>query len=347
MFFRMSRRSDEQAVIDRFVDYLLCETGLAWAASADEVSTNKNGRKPDCEFTCPDQRPIVADICKLFPLGSYQDDQAKRAKLIERLTPELRLERVGGLMINLPPVQRKYARPEWPKNAAVEIRNAAQQLAMHERVEVEGFSIERIADDSAPPFFCYSTLSAYQPSEAAGHPLVVLLRDKNDQLDVDNHQRFLILANEGRRANAADVSAACALIDFTHYQNFDRIYFEELPGGFRPVYHREAWLAMEARRLPEDMSNRNLVTNWLEFRLSVHWPGALDAVLEICAADNDGAAWLSEGGRAMLEQEAHLFLQHCAWNVPRQLWELFHGPVPRIFDLRRRAGSINPPVRAS
>src|SRR5690349_13795267 len=118
----MSRRPAEQAVIDRFVDYIARETGLVWQPSSDEVSNLKNSRTPDCEFTCSGQTPIVADICSLFPLGSHQHDQAKRAKLIERLLPELRREGLGGLMIKPPPVQKKHARPDWPRSAAVHIR---------------------------------------------------------------------------------------------------------------------------------------------------------------------------------------------------------------------------------
>ena len=337
----MSRRLHEQLVIERFVDHLAHETGLVWCPSPDEVCTLKNRRKPDCEFTCPSQVPIVADICRLFPKGSHQEDQAKRAKLIERLKPELRRQGLGGLMIEPPPVQKKHARPDWPKNAASQIRDAVQQVPMRERVEVEGFSIERIADDSEASFFYHSTFSAYQPSDAAGHALAELLRHKHDQLDVDGHKRFLIAVNDGCRAAASDVSAGCALIsDFWQYPNFDRIYFEESPGDFHLVYDQKAWLAMEAGRLPASPDRRRLDTRWLEVRLLENWPGALDAVLQICW-DRRSTSWLSEDGKATLALEAHLSLQHCAWETPRQLWELFHGPVPRIFDGRRKAHPIH------
>jgi len=151
--------------------------------------------------------------------------------------------------------------------------------------------------------------------------------------------------NDGRRAATSDVSAACALIDFWRYPNFDRIYFEDSPGNFHLVYDQEAWLAVEARKLPDRMEARSLVTHWLEFRLSGHWPGALDAALQICW-DRHSADWLSEGGKATLEMEAHLFLQHCTWDTCRQLWELFRGPVPDIFDGRRKAQPIHAPAKA-
>jgi hypothetical protein len=280
---------------------------------------------------------------QLFPLGSHQDDQAKRAKLIERLKPELRREGLGGLMIEAPPVQKKHARPDWPRNAASQIREAVQRLPTRRRVEVEGFSIERIADNSEDSFFCYSIFSAYRPSDAAGHALDVLLRDKHEQIDMDGHQRFLIVVNDGCRAAASDVSAGCALIDFRRYPNFDCIYFEESPGDFYLVYDRIAWLAMEAGKLPEDKNRRRLVTHWLEVRLSGNLLGSLEAVLQICCARHS-VEWLSDEGRALLEMEAHLCLQQSAWDTPRQLWELFRGPVPCVVDRRRKAHPIEPLV---
>lgn len=291
--------------------------------------------------------PIVADICSLFPLGSHQDDQAQRARLIERLLPELKREGLGGLRIEPPPVQKKHARPDWPRNAATKIREAVQRLSIRERLEVEGFVIERIADNSEDLFFYHSTFSAYQRSDAAGHALAVLLRDKHSQLNVDGHHRFLITVNDGCRAAAKDVSDACAfIIDFREYPNFDRIYFEESPGQFHLVYEREAWLAMETGKLPNDIETRKLVTQWLETRLSGRWHGALDAVLQICW-NRHSAEWLSEGGRATLELEKHLFLQDCAWETPRQFWNLMCGPVLCVVDRRRKAQAIRPPAVAS
>lgn len=100
----MGRRPHEQAVIDHFRDHLALTTGRVWQASPDEVATLKNRRNPDCEFTSPGQVPIIADVCRLYPLGSHQVDQAQRGKLIERLMPEFKREGLGGLMIELPPV---------------------------------------------------------------------------------------------------------------------------------------------------------------------------------------------------------------------------------------------------
>jgi len=95
-----------------------------------------------------------------------------------------------------------------------------------------------------------------------------LLKEKHDQLDFDGHQGILIVANEGCYAHARDVVDACAFIDFSRYPNVDKIYFEEVQGKFQLVYDREAWYAMEARKLPKGGEARVLVVGWLEVRLA-------------------------------------------------------------------------------
>ena len=147
------------------------------------------------------------------------------------------------------------------------------------------------------------------------------------------------MVSDGCQALAPDVTAACAFIDFDQYPNFDRIYFEESPGCFHLVYAREAYAAMERGMLPSDPALSKLVSYWLEARLAANSPGALELALQI-SWERHGIDWLSEGGRMMLELEAHLFLQNCSWETPKSFWKLFRGPVPLELDGRRKIDAI-------
>jgi hypothetical protein len=175
----------EQATITRFVKYLASLTGLGWHASDDEVPTYKNNRNYDCEFTCSGEIvPIAADVCSLFPLGSDQEGQGRRAKFNARLFSELERQGLGGLLIEPRPVQKKHARPDWPKDAVSKIR-AALENHTSGPFSIEGFSVQRIGTESDPSFFSRFSFTAYQPPEAAGYALVALLKKKHDQLDVE------------------------------------------------------------------------------------------------------------------------------------------------------------------
>lgn len=311
------------------------------------MPTLKNSRKYDCEFTSKELVPIAADICSLYPVGSHQEDQAKRATFNNRLLPELKKLGIGGLMIQTPPVEKKHANPTWPKTTAKKIRDALARQPQPEceaEIQVEGCVIKRIGDDSQPVFFWHSQLVAVQPIPGAGIALAALLRDKHDQLDVDDHHRCLIVVNEGSRAHEKDVRDACAFIDFNQFPNFDRVYFVESPGRFSLVYDHEAWISMQAGKLPEDDELRALVASWMEARLSGSWPGALADALQICF-DEGGNAWLTDGGRSLFEIEAHLFLKKCEWETPRRMWETFRGPVQDITDAQRKTAPVVPPPR--
>src|SRR5260370_16581236 len=234
----MARKTREEVVIDSFVTYLSEETRNMWQPSGDEVGTLRNNRKYGCEFKWDGQMPSGVEICCIFPRGSHPDEKAKRAGLIKRMKPELKRQGVGGLMLELPPIQKKHVNPMWPRQAAAKIRSAIENHSDGSPIEVEGFNVTRIGEDSDSCFFVHSHFSAYQPIEAAGYALTEQLKNKHDQLDVDGHRRFLITVNDGCRAHARDVVAACARIDFRLYPHFDRVYFEESPGRFFLVYDR-------------------------------------------------------------------------------------------------------------
>jgi hypothetical protein len=341
----MARRNQEGSVINRFAAHLAEASGRVWKSSPEEMPTGRNARYYDCEFTSPGCTPIAADICELFPIGSSPGEQAKRAGVNDRLLSALGNLGVGGLMIETPPVQKKHARPGWYRATAEKIREvlARQPLSAEAvKIEVDGCTVERIAGDSEASYCYHSQSSAVQPIDGAGHPLAILLKNKNEQLDVDGHKHYLIAVNAGWRARAVDVRDACAFINFHKYSNFDRIYFEESEARFHLVYDRKAWHSLEAGALPEDEEGRRLVVSWIEVRLSGCWPGALETALQICC-ERHSADWLTESGRELLEMEAHRFLQCCEWETPRNLWEVFRGPVPRVIDARRKAAPISAP----
>ena len=160
-----------------------------------------------------------------------------------------------------------------------------------------------------------------------------LLKKKHDQVYVPGHRAVLVVVNNGSRASAADVTDACAFIEFAEYRNFDRIYFEESPANFHLVYDREAHISMEAGRLPADAKARQLVSQWIDIRLARHCPSAMDIALQI-SWDQGSRMWLSNSGQENLLIAEQLFIQNCEWSTPRDLWELFRGPLRMIGDGR-------------
>jgi hypothetical protein len=341
----MSRRSEEQAVIESFALYLKSTTGRTWTASDDEVPNPTNGRKYDCEFTSDGCLPVAADVFRLFPAGSEQALQGSRNRLISRLIDELRKEGVGGLFIETPFPEKKHVRPEWYKNVARQFRELIAHDPNAEVYEVDGLYARRCGAPDAPNFLGHHWMNGYQPIEAAGYPLAAILRDKNKQLAVDGHARYLIGTMRGMAVRVEDVTASCAFIDFTKFPNIDRIYFEAAGDDFRLVYDRAARESMERGELPTTAEQRRLVVDWIEVLMGFHWPRGLELALQI-KWDQGGTEWLSPGGRVVLELESHLLLQpqNCEWSTPRAYWEIHRGRIPVIGDGRRRVQPILAPA---
>jgi hypothetical protein len=188
-------------------------------------------------------------------------------------------------------------------------------------------------------------MSLHQPIEAAGYPLAAVLQDKNKQLAVNAHDRYLIGTMRGMPVRIEDVTASCAFIDFTQFANIDRIYFEALGDDFRLVYDRAARESMERGELPTAAEQRRLVVDWIEVLMGFHWPRGLELALQM-KWDQGGTEWLSPGGRQILELESHLLLQsqNCEWSTPQAYWEIHKGPIPLVGDGRRRVQPIRAPA---
>lgn len=247
-------------------------------------------------------------------------------RLLRRLEPELRQQNITGLVLQILSVEKYQANRDWPKKAASRVGESLDLVREGERLQVDDLLIKCSADGAENCSY-HLSYSAHSPENAAAVPLEELLRKKHDQLDVIGHQRVLVVVNAGCLTDSSAVSNACAVINFRLYPNFDQIYFEEYSGKFSLVYDREAWLCLEAGKLPATSEVQSLFVRWLEFRLSIRWLGSLNTALLICW-DLRGCEWLSERGRAALVSQAQLVIHQCGWEAPRKLWELFLGPLP-------------------
>jgi hypothetical protein len=164
------------------------------------------------------------------------------------------------------------------------------------------------------------------------------LRSKKDQVAVDGHDSYLIGCLRGMPVQVDDVTAACAYLDFTSCPSVDRIYFEAPADEFRLVYDREAWEAMNRGLLPSHSEQRRLVIAWIEvlmsFRSHTRHRRGVELALQI-SWDQGGNAWLSPGGRELMDFESRLLLQDAEWTAPKAYWEIHRGPLPLEGDGRR------------
>jgi hypothetical protein len=330
----MSRRDYEGPVLDSFTRFLNKTSGRLWTASSDEVLNPSNGKSYDCEFTSNGSRPIAVDVFRLFPRGSDQKIQSDRHKLIDKLAAELQSRGLGGLRIETPLPDKRNKRPQWYAEIGAQFQDAVAHDPNAERYEIDGVIARRYGGAAEPIFFAHHWMSGHQPIEAGGSPLAAILRDKKDQIDVADHDRFLIGTMRGMPVGHEYVTAACAFIDFTPFLTVDRIYLESGDDEFRLIYNRQAWEAMERGELPSEHSERSLVVDWIEARMACHWPSGLDVALRISWTQGS-RDWLSPGGREFLKLESRLLLQNCGWATPLRYLSVHQGPVPVELDMRR------------
>jgi hypothetical protein len=326
----MSRRPEEKPIIDSFTRFLARTSRKTWHPSDDEV-TLTNGRSYDCEFASEGATPIAADFFRLFALGSDQKRVMQTAEVALKLSSALKKVGVDGVMFDAPSPQPKHLKPKWYQRTAGQIAERLAAEPTTEDFRIDGMRVTRIGGEGI--FSSSHKFSAFQPPEAAGSVLARIIADKNDQLDVPGHSRYLVGVNSGTPVDVKDLIAACAFIDFSGCDNIDRIYFQ-VGDDFELVYDKRSRQGLEAGRLPCDSDGRLLAVTWIEEMMAAHWPEGLDLALRV-SWDEGNTDWLSASGRVLMETEALLLLQNCEWSAPKMMWELFRGPRPLIGDGRR------------
>lgn len=302
-------------------------------------------RKYDCEFTAEGCISVAADICALYPTGSSPKAHAVRATSDSRLMSCLQQLGVGGILIDPPPPRRSHANGKWHQWVARRIRDQLQSSDFSQtshRFEVDGCTIQPYGSPTDPITCRHFAFSCADPTRSAGEALAALLQKKNDQLDVCDRDRILILTNAGTMTTAAELTRAAAFIDFSIYTNIDRIFFEECTSDFHLIYSAKAWKSLYAPKLPDDQQERDLVTKWLTARLSGNYEHAFESVVELCC-ELHSTDWLTESAKTALEMEIPIFLHNSMWDAPRRLWSYFCGPLPAIRDARRKQGEITAP----
>src|ERR1700682_1093086 len=155
----MSRRPEEQMVVESFARFLTRTTERTWVPSTDEVLTRRNdphSRKYDCEFTAERDRPIAADVFRLYPLGSYQKLQGDRHKIVNKLMAE---GVPPCLYFETPFPEKKHLSPKWFQETARAFREAATSDPAAEVYEFNGVQARRFGESTDPSVFGHQWVS--------------------------------------------------------------------------------------------------------------------------------------------------------------------------------------------
>ena len=147
------------------------------------------------------------------------------------------------------------------------------------------------------------------PTGIAHDFIVKLLPKKNKQLDIANHERIVLIVNWVLLVGQSDMIEACTLIDFSQFNNIDKVYFDipNSPDQVQLVYDRKIYASFQPDGGPPQQIEP-LFISWLANHLYRKETQAFQLVRKI-AQKEKSLLWLPALSREQLTVFGEEFLK--------------------------------------
>ena len=244
----MKKKKDqwEEEAKDHFIAELKAQGRGDWIVSDSDVvvdqQTNRNfdyQLKSGTEF-------IALEIFRLVESPQEIIRSKSWSTIANSIAAELRKRGVKGYTIHTPHVfdVPRLKIPGFVSKIADRLETALKQNPKIDPITVDGFEIKRIDDFPDVSLFTTGPGGAINPTGTARDFITVKLPTKNKQLDIGKHERIVLIVNWAVLVDRSNMIEACSLIDFSQFENIDKVYFE-LPqnGRVHLVYDRAIYAA--------------------------------------------------------------------------------------------------------
>ena len=286
----------EEDAKNRFIAELKALGRGDWVVSdTDVVVDPRTNRNFDYQLRLGAQL-IALEIFRLVETPAEIIRQKSWSIIANSVAAELRKRGVTGYTIQSPyffDVPRLKI-PAFVSKTVDRMEAALKQNPHLDPIPVDGFEMKRIDDFPDVSVFATGPGGQVNPTASALHFVTEKLSRKNQQLDIADHERIILIVNWAALVDRSNMIEACSLIDFSQFQNIDKVYFEvpqsnrihvvydravyaafrpdgEPPERIEPLFL--SWLANHLFR--KDLQAFRLVRNITERQKSLLWLPAL------------------------------------------------------------------------
>jgi len=247
----MKKKKDqwEEEAKDHFIADLKAQGRGDWVVSDTEVVVdNKTNRNFDYQLKCGNDL-IALEVFRLVDSKQEIERQKLWSLISNLLVAELRKREVKGFTILIPnsfnvPVNKIE---KFVAKIADNLQKAIKENPSTDPIYESGFEIKRIEGFPDVSLYSIGPGGAIDPTGMAHAFLERKLPHKNRQLDIQNHERIVLIVNWLALVGENSMIEACGRIDFSQFGNIDKVYFD-IPyneGRVHFVYDRRVYAALQ------------------------------------------------------------------------------------------------------
>jgi hypothetical protein len=238
----------EEDAKDHFVAALKAEGRGDWVVSSSDVIVDE---KINLNFDYQLQRGSEFIALEVFRLvdSKQEIERQKSWELISNsIAAELRKRGVKGFTIstpntfNVPPNKVE----KFVSKIADNLEHAIEQNPGADPIQESGFEIKRIEDFPDVSLYTIGPGGAIDPTGMAYRFIERKLPKKNGQLNIQGHERVVLIVNWLLLVDQRNMIEACGQIDFSQFGNIDKVYFD-IPhsGSVHLVYDKSVYTAFQ------------------------------------------------------------------------------------------------------
>lgn len=218
----------EEHAKDHFIADLKAQGRGDWIVSGEDIVVDKQS---GINFDYQLQHGTDFIALEIFRLVETRDEiirQRSWSTIANSIASELRKRGIKGYTIHSPYVfdVSRLKIPAFVSGTTDRIEAALKQHPPTDPITVDGFEIKRIEDFQDVSLFATGPGGAVNPTGSALHFITAKLPRKNQQLDIANHERIVLIVNWVVMVDRSNMVEACSLIDFSQFENIDKVYFE-------------------------------------------------------------------------------------------------------------------------
>ena len=305
----------EEDAKDHFIAELKGQGRGDWTVSDTDVVVDKQTNR---NFDYQLQRGSEFIALEIFRLVESKQEIVRGkswSTIANAIAAELRKRDIKGYTIHTPHFFNvpRLKIPDFVSKTADRLEAALKENPQTDPIAIDGFEIKRIDDFPDVSLFTIGPGGAVNPSGSAYDFIIEKLPTKNEQLNIANHERIVLIVNWAMLVGQTNMIEACTLIDFSQFQNIDRVYFE-LPnnGGVHLVYDRKIYTAFQENGEPPERIEP-LFISWLANHLDRKHAQAFRLVRKITEQQRS-LLWLPALSREQLVALGEDFLKKDEWE---------------------------------
>src|SRR5437879_1464449 len=224
----VSKKEWEYAAKERFLAHLKRTKGEEWKVLREDYQVNEQTGK-DFDFQLGlDGRRMALELFRLTDNGPTMAAQYTWIEIANLIEKEFEARGIVGLVMNTPPYFSvpKSRRPHFAKQICDKLEPHVRKLAGGEEISLERFHITKIDGLKGNVSSRHYGFGVFNPVGKAYEPVSRLLPEKNAQLNIEGHERAVLIVNWAHIVTTPDMIEALRDVDLESLSNIDRIYFE-------------------------------------------------------------------------------------------------------------------------